>query len=191
MCLDEKVAVCLLLRQDRCPLLRQDRCLLLRQDGCLVSRQDRCLLLRQGRCVLVGQGAVLLHYFTYVLFQQKSSVLFQQQTSVLSQQKTSVLSQHHTVSVSETGQGPDTCNRDGSRQPYFNCSNPSHTPRQNRGAVRMGIAVWRVTEKPQKKMAMGSICQVTDMARNRGKSSEMSPEWSPGADKNSPRFQSA
>ena len=69
------------------------------------------------------------------------------ETSVLSQQKTSVLSQHHIVCVSETGQGPDTCNRDGSRQPYSNFSNRPHPPRQNRGAVLMGIAVWRVAEQ--------------------------------------------
>ena len=29
----------------------------------------------------------------------------------------------------------------------------------------MGIAVWRVTEKPKKKMAMGSICQIMDKAQ--------------------------
>ena len=92
----------------------------------------------------------------------------QQQTSVLSQQQTSVLSQQHIVCVSEAGQGPDTCNRDGSRQPYSNFSNRPHTPRQNRGAVLMGIAVWRVTEKAKKnKMAMGSMFQVMDKARNR------------------------
>ena len=39
---------------------------------------------------------------------------------------------------------------DGSRQPYSNFSNRPHPPRQNRGAVLMGIAVWRVTEKPKK-----------------------------------------
>ena len=82
---------------------------------------------------------------TRQMSQQQSSVLSQQQTSVLSQQKKSVLSQHHIVCVSETGQGPDTCNRDGSRQPYSNFSNRPHPPRQNRGAVLMGIAVWRVT----------------------------------------------
>ena len=87
---------------------------------------------------------------TRQMSQQQSSVLSQQQTSVLSQQKTSSLSQHHIVCVSETGQGPDTCNRDGSRQPYSNFSNRPHPPRQNRGAVLMGIAVWRVTEKPKK-----------------------------------------
>ena len=43
----------------------------------------------------------------------------------------------------------NTCNRDGSRQPYSNFSNRPHPPRQNRGAVLMGIAVWRVTEKPK------------------------------------------
>ena len=67
-----------------------------------------------------------------------------------SQQKTSVLSREHIVCVSETSQGPDTCNRDGSRQPYSNSSNRPHPPRQNRGAVLMGRAVWRVTEKPKK-----------------------------------------
>ena len=128
--------------QDRSLLLRQDRLLLLRQDRCLLLRQDRCLLLRQDRCPLVRQGAALSHQFT----------------SVLSQQKTSALSQHHIVCVSETGQGPDTCNRDGSRQQYSNFSNRPHPPKQNRGAVLMGIAVWRVVEKPNKnKMAMGSI----------------------------------
>merc|ERR1739841_386928 len=119
------------------------------QVECLLRRQDRCLLLRQDRCLLVRQGAALSHHFTSVLSQQKTSVLSQQQTSVLSQQKTSVLSQHHIVCVSETGQGPDTWNRDGSRQPYSNFSNRPHTPRQNRGAVLMSIAVWRVTEKPK------------------------------------------
>ena len=39
---------------------------------------------------------------------------------------------------------------DGSRQPYSNFSNRPHPPRQNRGAVLMGIAVWRVAEKPKK-----------------------------------------
>ena len=68
------------------------------------------------------------------------------------EQKTSVLSQHHIVCVSETGKGPDTWIRDGSRQPYSNFSNRPHPPRQNRGAVLMGIAVWRVTEKPKKIM---------------------------------------
>ena len=87
--------------------------------------------------------------------QYHTSVLSQQQTSVLFQQQTSVQSQHHIVSVSETGQGPDTCNRDGSRQPYSNFSNRPHPPRQNRGAVRMGIAVWRVTEKPKKENGNG------------------------------------
>ena len=43
---------------------------------------------------------------------------------------------------------------DGSRQPYSNFSNRPHPPRQNRGAVLMGIAVWRVTEKPKKKNKM-------------------------------------
>ena len=38
---------------------------------------------------------------------------------------------------------------DGSRQPYSNFSNRPHPPRQNRGAVLMGIAVWRVTENPK------------------------------------------
>ena len=52
--------------------------------------------------------------------------------------------------MSETGQGSDTCNRDGSRQPYSNFSNRPHPLRQNRGAVLMGIAVWRVTAKPEK-----------------------------------------
>ena len=149
---------CPLWRQDRCLLLRQDRCLLLRQDRCLLLRQDRCLLLRQDKCPLVRQGAALSHHFTFVSSQQKTSVLSQQQTSVLSQQQTSVLShqmtsvlsQHHIVCVSETGQGPDTCNRDGSRQPYSNFSNRPHPQRQNRGAVRMGMAVWRVTEKLKK-----------------------------------------
>ena len=75
--------------------------------------------------------------------------MYQQQSSVLSQQQTS-LSEQHIVCVSETGQGPDTCNRDGSRQPYSNFSNRPHPPRQNRGAVLMGMAVWRVTEKPKK-----------------------------------------
>ena len=74
----------------------------------------------------------------------------QQQTSVLSRQTTSVLSQQDIVCVSETSQGPDTCNRDGSRQPYSNFSNQPHPPRQNRGAVQMGITVWRVAEKPKK-----------------------------------------
>ena len=94
--------------------------------------------------------SVLSQQQTSVLSQQQTSVLSQQQTSVLSQQKTSVPSQQHIVRASETSQGPDTCNRDGSRQPYSNSSNRPHPPRQNRGAVRMGIAVWRVTEKPEK-----------------------------------------
>ena len=94
------------------------------------------------------------------------------------------------VCVSETGQGPDTCNRDGSRQPYTDFSNRTHPTRQNRGAVPMGIAVWRVTEKPKEnKMAMGSICQIMDKAQNRGKLSEMGPEWSPGPEKKAPSFQ--
>ena len=44
----------------------------------------------------------------------------------------------------------------------------------------MGIAVWRFTEEPIKNIAMGSICEVMDKAQNRGKLSEMGPEWSPG-----------
>ena len=111
---------------------------------------DLSLLDHHGRDVLSDRTDVLSQQQTSVLSQQQTSVLSQQQTSVLSQQKTSVLSQHHIVCVSETGQGPDTCNRDGSRQPYSNFSNRPHPPRQNRGAVLMGIAVWRVTEKPKK-----------------------------------------
>ncbi len=77
---------------------------------------------------------------------------------------------------------------DVSRQPHSNFSSRPHPPRQNRGAVLMGIAVWRVIEKP-KKMAMGSICQVMDKAPNRGKLSEMGPEWSPGPEKKALSFQ--
>ena len=76
--------------------------------------------------------------------------MLRQDRCLVLRQKTSVPSQQHIVCVSETGQGPDTCNRDGSRQPYSNFPNRPHPPRQNRGAVLMGIAVWRVTEKPKK-----------------------------------------
>ena len=38
-------------------------------------------------------------------------------------------------------------------------------------------------------MARGSICQAMDKAQNRGKLSEMDPEWSPGAVKEAPSFQ--
>ena len=55
----------------------------------------------------------------------------------------------------------------------------------------MGIAVWRVVEKQKHKMAMGSICQIMDKARNWGKLSEMDLEWSPEAVKEAPRFRSA
>ena len=131
---------------------------------------------KTGRCpvslftsVLPQQKtSVLSQQQTSVLSQQQTSVLSQHQTSVLSQQKTSVPSQQHIVCVSETSQGSDTCNRDGSRQPYSNLSNRPHPPRQNRGAVLMGIAVWRVTEKPKKtKWQWGSICQIMDKAQNR------------------------
>ena len=57
----------------------------------------------------------------YIRPQQQTSVLSQQQTSALSQQKaedTRPVSTTHCLS--ETGQGPDTWNRDGSRQPNSN-----------------------------------------------------------------------
>ena len=103
----------------------------------------------QIRLPTVNETSIVSDQQTSVLSQQRTSVLSQQQTSVLSQQKTSLLSQQHIVCVSETGQGPDTCNRDGSRQPYSNFSNRPHPPRQNRGAVLMGIVLWRVTENPK------------------------------------------
>ena len=39
-------------------------------------------------------------------------------------------------------------------------------------------------------MAMGSRCQIMDMAQNWGNLSEMGSEWSPGAVKEGPRFRS-
>ena len=36
---------------------------------------------------------------------------------------------------------------------------------------------------------MGSICHIIDRAPNRGKLSQMDPEWSPGAVKKAPNFQ--
>ena len=81
-------------------------------------------------------------------------------------------------------------NSDGSRQPYSNFSNRPHPPRQNRGAVLMGIAVWRVTERPPKN------CNGVNMSDNgqgpaSEKWSELGPEWSPGAEKEALRFWSA
>ena len=67
--------------------------------------------------------------------------------------------------MSETSQSPDTCDRDGSRQPYSNSSKRPHPPRQNRGAVRAGIAVWRVTEKPKCAVASLETNPVSKMFR--------------------------
>ena len=39
--------------------------------------------------------------------------------------------------------------RDGFRQPYSNFSNRQYPLAQNRGTILMGIAVWRVAEKPK------------------------------------------
>ena len=95
-------------------------------------------------------GLFLTHKQCDVETGQMSSVETGRMSAVETGQKTFALSQHHIVFLSETGQGPDTCNRDGSRQPYSNFSNRLQPSTQNRGAVLMGIAVWRVTDKPKK-----------------------------------------
>ena len=46
--------------------------------------------------------------------------------------------------------------RDGFRQPYSNFSNRPDPLAQNRGTILMGIAVWRVAEKPKKSHFSGA-----------------------------------
>ena len=133
-----KATRCLLLNQDRCLLLKQDRCLLLRQSRCLLLRPDRCLLVYCDRalpCLNTIHLSCLNSRHLSCLSSRHLSCLNSRHLSCLSRrQKTSVPSQQPIVCVSETGQGPDTWNRDGSRQPYSNFSNRPHP--QDRIAVR-------------------------------------------------------
>ena len=99
------------------------------------------------------------------------------ETSVLSRQKTVALSQPQILCVSDTCSMPDTA-----KSPYL--GNPRVTF-QTDGTPKSRITVqfqWalpfgELLKNQKNKMAIGSIRQIMDKAPNRGKLSEMGPEW--------------
>ena len=63
-----------------------------------------------------------------------------------------------TWTILDSGQSPAMSHRNGFWHWYSNFWNRPYPPAQNHGTISMGIAVWRVTIKPQNRFILGA-CQ--------------------------------